>query len=98
MLISDSVYRLPHESWAASDKIARDRVEAMERVLRLTTFEEDRTASETLAYWLSRTPEERIAEVERLRREYMIALRGAHQDGCPEGLCGPLLLVERQEG
>jgi len=72
-------------------------VMGMDRVLSLTTFEDDRTASESLAYWLSRSPEERIAEVERLRREYR-ALLGARQDGCPEGLCGPLLLVERKEG
>jgi hypothetical protein len=70
----------------------------MEKVLTITTFEQDRTAAESLAWWLSRPAEERIAEVERLRREYIYALRGAHQHDCPEGLCGPLLVIEREQG
>ena len=68
----------------------------MERVLRLTTFEDDQYAAEYLAYWLSRPPSERIAEVERLRREYMVAIRGVSPDDYPERLRGPLLLIERE--
>jgi hypothetical protein len=45
----------------------------MERVVSFTSFEEERRTKPALAYWLSRPPEERIAEVERLRREYMTA-------------------------
>lgn len=67
----------------------------MERVLTFTSFENERR--ERLAYWLSRPPEERIAEVERLRLEYLNTLRGAQQDGSPEGLCRSLLVIERQE-
>ena len=67
----------------------------MERVLSLTTFGEERHRNPALDYWLTRTPEERIAEVERLRREYFQALRGADYDGRPEGLCRSLLVVER---
>jgi len=58
----------------------------MERVLSLTTFREDEEDNPSLAYWLSRSPRERLAEVERLRREYLSSLRGAHGNGCPEGL------------
>ena len=68
----------------------------MERVLNLTTFQEEQKGNPSLAYWLSRSPEERIAEVERLRQEYMVLLRGDAQDGCPEGLCRSLLVVERE--
>lgn len=69
----------------------------MERTLSLTTFEEDARQSSALDYWLSRPPEERIAEVERLRREYLTSLRGMERDGSPPGLCRTLLLVEREE-
>jgi hypothetical protein len=65
----------------------------MEKVLSLTTFEEDRSAPSALTYWLSRPPEERIAEVERLRREYLTAIRGS-ADGSPEGLLRTLTVVE----
>ena len=69
----------------------------MERVLSLSTFSEERHRNSAPDYWLSRPPEERIAEVERLRREYFQALRGADYDGRPEGLCRSLLLIERTE-
>ena len=50
-----------------------------------------------LVFWLSRPPLERIAEVERLRREYVERLRGTHADGVSEGLRGSLRLIERSE-
>jgi hypothetical protein len=65
----------------------------MEKVLSITTFERDRSSKSALAYWLSRPPEERIAEVERLRREYLTAIRG-NADGSPEGLLRTLALIE----
>ena len=68
----------------------------MERVLRLSTFEEEQNEKSSLTYWLSRPPAERIAEVERLRREYMMFLRG-NQKELPEGLCRTLIVVERKE-
>jgi hypothetical protein len=68
----------------------------MDRVISVTTFEEERSRNSSLAYWLSRPPEERIAEVERLRREYMVAIQGAQPDGLPPRLCRSLLLVERE--
>ena len=67
----------------------------MERVLSLTTFGEERRPNPVLTYRLSRPREERIAEVERLRREYLHALRGADHDGRPEGLCRSLLVIDR---
>lgn len=70
----------------------------MDRVVSVTSFEREREENPALAYWLSRPPEERLAEVERLRREYIVQLRGAHQHGRPEGLRGPLLLVDREDG
>lgn len=69
----------------------------MERVLSLTTFGEERRPNPVLTYRLSRPREERIAEVERLRREYFKAPRGADYRGRPEGLCRSLLLIERTE-
>jgi hypothetical protein len=36
-------------------------------VRRMGSFDEE---AETIRYWLSRPPDERLAEVERLRREY----------------------------
>jgi hypothetical protein len=48
----------------------------MKQVLRVTTFAEERQAETALAYWLSRPAEERIAEVERLRREFWRSLKG----------------------
>jgi hypothetical protein len=68
----------------------------MERVISLTTFQEEQNEKPSLAYWLSRPPAERIAEVERLRREYMVSLRGT-PNGLPEGLCRTLLVVKREE-
>jgi hypothetical protein len=43
---------------------------AIERVVRITELHDDSGPARDLAYWLSRPPAERIAEVERLRREY----------------------------
>ena len=69
----------------------------MERIVSLSTFEDQECGNPSLAYWLSRPHEERIAEVERLRREYLASLQGAARNGCPEGLCRSLRLVERQK-
>lgn len=60
----------------------------MDRVLSFITFQEEQAENPALAYWMSRSPDERIAQVERLRREY--------RDGNTQGLCGSLLLVERE--
>ena len=68
----------------------------MERFVSLSTFEDQESANRSLAYWLSRPHEERLGEVERLRREYLASLQGASRNGCPEGLCRSLRLVERQ--
>lgn len=69
----------------------------MERSVQLTSFEADDHQQQALEYWLSRPPEERLAEVDRLRHEYMCALGGAERDGVTPGLQRVLLLVERQE-
>jgi hypothetical protein len=66
----------------------------MDRVLSLTTFEQERQANAALAYWLSRSPEERLAEIDRLRGEYMAIFQGA-KDEISEGLRRSLLLVDR---
>jgi hypothetical protein len=68
----------------------------MERILSLTTFEEQGRGNPWLEYWLSRPPEERIAEVERLRRDYFALVCGSH-DKDPERLQRSLLLVDRAE-
>ena len=41
----------------------------MQKVVRKMKLQEFSEVQENLAYWLSRMPEERIAEVERLRRQ-----------------------------
>lgn len=41
----------------------------MEKVVRKMTLQELSEVRDNLAYWLSKTPEERVAEVERLRRQ-----------------------------
>jgi hypothetical protein len=69
----------------------------MDLVARLTTFEELAATDSVRAFWLSRPPAERIAEVERLRREYVQCLQGARPDGNPERLRGSLRLVERAQ-
>lgn len=69
----------------------------MEKVLRFTTFDELEDENPSLTYWLSRPPEERIAEVERLRRQYLESLGGAGRSGVSEGLRGSLRIVERSE-
>lgn len=69
----------------------------MERVIRLTTFEEEERENAALLYWLSRPPDERIAEIERLRRDYAENLRGGRLDGASEQVCRTLLLVDREE-
>jgi hypothetical protein len=47
----------------------------MERVISWSSFEEERGTNPALAFWLTRAPEERIAEVERLRGEYSSVFR-----------------------
>jgi hypothetical protein len=41
----------------------------LQRVVRLTSFAEEAQRRPTLRYWLSRSPEERVAAVEYLRRQ-----------------------------
>jgi len=69
----------------------------MDDAVRVSTLEELEAAHAPLAYWLSRPPPERIAEVERLRREFVGRLRGTCPSGASEGLRGSLRLVERAE-
>ena len=69
----------------------------MDRVLSLTTFEKERAANAALEYWLSRPPEERIAEVERLRQEYVEALGGSERHGLEQGFPRSLRRVKREE-
>jgi hypothetical protein len=69
----------------------------MDLVMRLVGVEEVHSRNASLAYWLSRPPAERIAEVERLRREYMERLRGTAPHGDSEGLRGSLRFVERAQ-
>jgi hypothetical protein len=68
----------------------------MDRVISLTSFEEEQARNSSLEYWLSRPPEERIGGVERLRREYLVALQGNGRDGLSPRLCRSLLVVERE--
>jgi hypothetical protein len=62
-----------------------------------TSFEEENTHNAALEYWLRRSPEERLQEVERLRHEYMVAISGADSNGVSQRLSRALLVVERGE-
>lgn len=64
--------------------------------IRVIPFEEAQDDRASLDYWLSRPPQERLAEVERLRLEYLSAIAGKGQDGLSQGLRGSLLLVDRE--
>lgn len=62
----------------------------MERVLSLIRRQDLET--DALKYWAGRTPEERIGEVDRLRREYRSAILGKR--GKPERLRRTLRVIE----
>ena len=68
----------------------------MDRVITLTTFEEQESRNEALEYWLTRPPEERIQEVERLRHEYAAFAKDDSYD-LSQGLLRSLLLIEREQ-
>jgi hypothetical protein len=68
----------------------------MDRVITLSSFEQEENDNSYLEYWLSRPPEERIEEVDRLRREFA-TLAGMSLNGFREGLPRILLVVERGE-
>jgi hypothetical protein len=68
----------------------------MDRVVVVTSFAQDRSERDAVAYWRSRPSQERIAEVERLRREYLSSIRGAAH-GSPEGLSRTVAVLERTE-
>jgi hypothetical protein len=68
----------------------------MDRVVTLSSFEEQETDNSYLEYWLSRPAEERIEEVGRLRREFA-TLSNMSLNGFGEGLPRILLVVERGE-
>jgi hypothetical protein len=66
----------------------------MERVVKLSSFEEDAASNDYLEYWLTRPTVERIEEVERLRREFA-SLSKMSIYGIREGLPRVLLVLER---
>ena len=68
----------------------------MDRVVTLSSFEEEETESSYQEYWLSRPPKERIEEVDRLRHEFA-GLSKMSLDGFSEGLPRILLVVEREQ-
>ena len=68
----------------------------MDRVITLTSFEEQESRNEALEYWLTRPHEERIQEVERLRREYAAFAKDDSYD-LSQGLLRSLQLVERDQ-
>jgi len=68
----------------------------MERVIKLTSFDEEKESNEYLDYWLSRPPEERLEEVDRLRHE-LASFANFNLNGFSEGLPRSLRLVERSE-
>ena len=64
----------------------------MDRVVSLSSFEQEENDNSYLEYWLSRTAEERIEEVDRLRREFA-TLSNMSLNGLPR----ILRLVERED-
>ncbi|MFM7050695.1 MAG: hypothetical protein ACKOYN_00980 [Planctomycetota bacterium] len=65
----------------------------IERTARVTDLHDDSAAARDLAYWLSRPSAERIAEVERLRREFF----GIQVDGDFPRLQRVARVLERHE-
>ena len=65
----------------------------VERTVRITNLHDDSEVARTLAYWLSQPAERRIAEVERLRREYY----GIPPDGAFPGLQRVARVLDRHE-
>ena len=68
----------------------------MDRVITLSSFEQQETDNSYLEYWLSRPTVERIEEVDRLRREFA-TLSHMSLNGLREGLPRILLVIERGE-
>jgi hypothetical protein len=68
--------------------------EADGSVITLSSFERDETDNSCLEYWLSRTAEERIEEVDGLQREFA-TVSNMSLDGFREGFPRILLVVER---
>jgi hypothetical protein len=67
-----------------------------DRVVTLSSFEQQETDNSYLEYWLSRPAEERIEEVDRLRREFATPSTMS-LNGFREALPRILLLIERGE-
>ncbi len=59
----------------------------IEKIVRKGSLQDFSEVKENLAYWLSKTPDKRIAEVERLRR---------HNHGCSARLQGFARTVQRK--
>ncbi len=68
----------------------------VDRVITLSSFEQEENDNPYLEYWLSRPAEERIEEVDRLRREF-VTLSNMSIDGFREGLPRILRVIERGE-
>jgi hypothetical protein len=68
----------------------------MDRVITLSSFEQEETDNSHVEYWLSRPAQERLEEVDRLRREFA-TLSNMSLAGFREGLPRILLVVERGE-
>ena len=75
----------------------RDIFRLMERVIILSSFDQENAHNPALEYWLNRSSDERLQEVERLRREYMVAISGEDPNRVPQGLSRSLRVVERSE-
>ena len=67
----------------------------MKKVVRVTTFAKQERDNSWLRYWLSRPPDERVAEVDRLRAEYL-KIRGQDALGTSEGLRGSFRIIRRK--
>ena len=68
----------------------------MDRVVTLSSFEQEETDNSYLDYWLSRPPKERIEEVGRLRCQFVM-LSKMTLDGFRQGLPRIPLVIERGE-
>jgi hypothetical protein len=68
----------------------------VDRIVTLSSFEQQEADNAYLEYWLSRPTEERIEEVDRLRREFA-ALSNLNLDDFRKGLPRSLLVIERRE-
>jgi hypothetical protein len=85
------------QAWALPVRARMESMTGKRAGWTLKVVDRDRQNDDLRVYWRSRTPRERVAEVERLRQHYIEWLGVQHGIGSP-GLRGPVQVLERERG